>query len=150
MIKHLVVSNREVENTTYFQHSGILWDYLDKHPEVDTLIFAFWSWIVPAYILERYKVYGLHTGPLLEGKGKGGSPIDNLKALGVKITTLCAFEMTAEIDGGRVLLAMPLYLNCPKDLIIYRISQRLPMITDYITTKQPEIPETFKRLSDAK
>lgn len=142
----LVVSNREVEYTTYFKSPEELEAYLKLHPKVDTLIFSFWSWIVPNWMLETYKCYGLHTGPLLEGKGRGGSPIDNLQRLGVKITTLCAFEMNEKIDGGRVVLAIPLYINVKKDHVIWRITQLLPLIVSYITAKQPEIPEKFERV----
>lgn len=148
---YIVISNRRIENATYVKDPSELEALLKLTASYGTgpktLIFAFWSWIVPTWILEAYKCYGLHTGPLLEGKGKGGSPIDNLQALGVDITTLCSFEMNEKIDGGRVILAIPIYICKPKEEIIKDIDQNfLPAITDYITTEQPEIPEYFRRI----
>jgi methionyl-tRNA formyltransferase len=149
-LKLLVVSNRLIENASYFKNPEELERGLRDHLDPEAILFAFWSWKVPDWMLQRYKCYGLHTGPLLDGKGKGGSPIDNLKALGVEITTLCAFDMNSEFDGGKIRLAMPLYINVSKDHVIYRISQMLPVIVEYLTAKQPEIPEHFKRLPNVK
>jgi hypothetical protein len=143
----LVISNRRIENALYFACPEDLQVYLGQgETHIKTLIFAFWSWKVPDHILESYKVYGMHTGPLLEGKGKGGSPLDNLKALGVKWTTLCAFEMTSEIDGGRVVLAVPFNIEAEKDILIQQIDDSLPEIEAYLTVEQPEIPERFERI----
>lgn len=148
MENHLVISNRKIDNAAYFQNPDELEVYLRINPRA-TLIFAFWSWIVPKWMLETYKCYGFHTGPLLEGKGKGGSPIDNLKELGVKITTLCAFEMTEGIDEGRVRVAIPLRLHYPKSVLIQDIVSHIPIIVDYLLADQTAIPERFQRLENA-
>jgi methionyl-tRNA formyltransferase len=119
--------------------------YLADHPAIETLLFVYWKWKVPDEMLADYRCIGFHTGPLLEGRGRGGSPIQNLKALGVRITTLCAFEMTSEWDKGRVLLAVPLSIEGNMREIWERIYQRLPDMVDYLTTPQPRIPEFFTR-----
>src|SRR6185295_7474193 len=87
-MRPLVISNRRIENAEYFQNPEALETYLKLMPEFDTLVFVFWSWKVEKWMLDTYKCYGFHTGPLLERKGKGGSPIENLQALGVTWTTL--------------------------------------------------------------
>lgn len=149
IMSHLVISNREISNATYFESPEALEHYLDvwgDYNSIDTLVFAFWSWIVPSEMLKKYHCFGLHTSPLLEGRGKGGSPIENLQRLGVEWTTLCAFEMTNEIDGGRVRLAIPLCIKCKKEWIVDVIDDYIPNIVAYLTAKQPEIPERFKRV----
>lgn len=144
----LIVSNRHITNATYFENPHALGNHLQAHPEIDTLLFAFWSWIVPTHLLQQYKVYGMHTGPLLEGRGRGGSPIDNLKKLGVEITTLCAFEMTEKIDGGRVRVAIPINITPDKNYIITQIDFWIPRIMDYLIQPYEHIPETFKRIQN--
>ena len=146
----LVISNRKgVFNATYFKDPIELEAYLkiQRPGSVDTLIFAFWGWKVENWMLNTYRCFGLHTGPLLEGKGRGGSPIDNLQALGVFITTLCAFEMTDVIDGGRVKVAIPIRIDCTKESVISRINDHLPLITEYLAAVQPDIPERFNRIT---
>ena len=151
-MSHLVISNRKIKNATYFKDPSELTVFLEKEENghLEVLIFAFWSWIVPPWILDSYKCYGFHTGPLLEGKGRGGSPIDNLIKLGVNFTTLCVFKMNEVIDGGQVVLAIPVSLTQGKDFLIGWIDGFLPRIVDYLTEDRPEIPEKFRRLQDAK
>ncbi len=147
-MSHLVISNRKIDNAEYFKNPEELEIYLRVNPK-DVLVFVFWSWIVPKWMLDTYKCYGLHTGPLLEGRGKGGSPIDNLKALNIPITTVCAFEMTADLDGGRVRVAVPLRLKYPKQVLINDIDRMLPDIVDYLMVDNAVVPEKFTRLPDA-
>lgn len=142
---NLVVSNRVVSNAEYFKGPWELVNYLKRNPNIQKILFFCWSWIVPKEILDKYECYGMHTGPLLEGKGRGGDPIGNLQQLGVRITTLCAFKMTEKLDGGQVKVAIPFYLDGTKEELIERAAGYLPMISDYLFEKQPEIPETFKR-----
>lgn len=142
----LIVSNRHTLNTQYFNDPDALYDFLLASNDIETIVFVFWSWKVPNWVLIEYKCFGMHTGPLLEGKGKGGTPIENLKNLGVRITTLCAFEMNDTLDGGRVLVATPLYLEGTKDEIVDDIDKKVPLIVDFLTARQPEIPERFERI----
>jgi methionyl-tRNA formyltransferase len=143
----LIVSNRRIQNATFFESPASLEYFLNQHPEVKTLVFPFWSHIVSKEMLEKYDCIGLHIGPLLEGKGRGGSPIENLKELGVKWTTLCAFEMTEKLDGGKVRLAVPIDLRPAKSDIITFVDSMLPFILAYLLAQQPEIPEVFRRIS---
>lgn len=150
------ISNRQYEQLDYCASPEELDKFLEEKekiygyigPEYNKLLFVFWSWKVPKRILDRYDCYGCHTGPLLEGKGKGGSPIRNLKKLGVKVSTLCVFNMTEEIDGGPVKLAMPLYLDDTEGHII---SGRAQGICDYLEEwerTKDRIPVVFKRLPE--
>lgn len=138
----LIVSNRTIENAQYFPSPDALHSYLSKRPEIKKILFTFWSWKVPNEILHKYECYGMHTGPLLEGKGRGGNPIGNLKQLGVKITTLCAFKMTDKIDGGPVKVAIPIYLDDDINMVA---NECIPEIAEYLDAEQPEIPEFFRR-----
>ncbi len=142
---NLIVSNRRTPNTAYFENPEALKFHLASEPGITQLLFFCWSWIVPKEMLEKYDCYGMHTGPLLEGKGRGGDPIGNLQQLGVRITTLCAFKMTEKIDGGQVKVAIPIKLEGTKEDIIQKASMYLPEIAHYLFARQPEIPETFKR-----
>ena len=150
MNDYLVISNRPIQNATYFESPAGLELYLSQHPEIKILLFVFWRWIISKEMLEKYECIGFHSGPLLEGKGKGGSPIDNLKALGVEWTTLCAFNMTEKLDAGRIRLAVPMKITEAKMHIIKFIDSMLPYMVAYLIAKQPEIPEYFKRLSNVK
>lgn len=146
----LVVSNRpNISNSQWFAGPEMLEAYLKLHPEFDTLLFPFWSWKVEAWMLRTYRCYGLHTGPLLEKRGRGGSPINNLKALGIKWTTLCAFVMSDVFDGGSVKVAIPINVEPPKDEIIKLIDVLIPPIVSYLMQDNSAVPELFKRLPDA-
>lgn len=147
-MNYLVISNRLLNNLNYFRDPEALEEHLKQHLEIKTLIFVFWSWIVPKRVLKNYKCYGFHTGPLLEGKGRGGSPIDNLQKLGVEITTLCAFEMNEKIDEGRVILAVPIWIDRTKEEVINGIAWYASSMVSYIIEKQPDIPKVFKRLKN--
>lgn len=143
MSSTLIVGNRVTANTKYLKDPQALNSYLKSCPEIKKILFVFWSWKVPNEILDKYECYGMHTGPLLEGIGRGGNPIGNLRQLGVRITTLCAFKMTEKIDGGKVKLAIPIYLD--DEHLIDTIDDCVPEIADYLFTEQPPIPEFFKR-----
>jgi hypothetical protein len=133
-------------NAAHFDNPQALSDYLAAHPEVKTIVFVIWSWKVPPEMLKKYRCIGMHTGPLLEGKGRGGSPIRNLQALGVKWATLCAFEMTEKFDEGQVKVAIPIDLE---GQIIRQIDAYIPCIISYLTQVAPEIPAVFKRIKSA-
>lgn len=145
MTDYLVVSNRHIKNGVFFESPVSLSLYLSQNP-TKTLIFAFWSHIIKKDMLDAYQCFGLHTGFLLRNKGKGGSPIENLQKLGVRITTLCAFKLTEGIDDGPVELAIPMYIDTSKGEIVQFIDDMLPYVVDYLTAVQPEVPERFMRL----
>jgi folate-dependent phosphoribosylglycinamide formyltransferase PurN len=144
-VEFLVISNRRIKNAVFFESPVSLDLYLSQNP-TKTLIFAFWSHKVPKAMLDAYQCFGLHIGPLLRGMGKGGSPIENLKANNVKVTTLCAFKMTEGLDDGPVELAIPIYVDNTKEHIINFVDNMLPYITEYLVTPQVPLPERFKRL----
>lgn len=144
----LIISrNPEIKNASYFPSQNDLYTYLNnKHHE--KLLFVHWSWRVPDHILKLSKCYGMHTGPLLEGKGRGGSPIKNLIRLGIKWATLCVFEMTPEIDKGKVLIAIPISLSGTLSDIYARIDFFVPRIVEYLNQDNSTIPELFTRINE--
>jgi hypothetical protein len=145
-MKMLVVSNRVINNAQWFSGLEQLEHYLKTRDNIETLLFAFWSWRVPSILLNKYRCYGMHTGYLTEGKGKGGSPIDNLQRLGVRWAQLNVFEMNEGFDDGRVILACPIRVDVPKEQVIQDIDCKLESIIAYLTEKRPEIPERFQRI----
>ncbi len=129
----------------YFASPEALEVYLSKH-EVDRLVFVIWHWKVPTLTLVSYDCYGMHTGPLLQGKGKGGSPIRNLKKLGVKWATLCLFRMTDKMDAGEVLAAIPISIQGTEAETYRIIDDCLLDIRSFLNQPPIEIPEHFHRL----
>lgn len=143
----LVVSNRHITNAEYFSSPEELEYCLSKRPKIDTLLFAFWSWKVTPQMLRKYKCYGMHTGFLTIGKGKGGSPIDNLIKLDIRWAQLNVFEMNENFDDGKVILAIPIHISPSKDMMIQRIDQvYMPSIMRYLEQDISNVPERFKRI----
>jgi hypothetical protein len=142
----IISANPSIRNATHFHNPADLECFL-KDNYCQTLIFVIWHWKVPDWILTKYNCIGCHTGPLLEGKGKGGSPIRNLRALNVQYATLCAFTMTPNFDEGKVHVAIPISLEGTLEDVYRRIDIHIPRIVAYLTQPEIDIPEKFKRLS---
>lgn len=141
----VVTCNPAIKQASYFPTPVELYDFLSKTHQ-DQILFVHWSWRVPNYLLKLSKCYGMHTGPLLEERGRGGSPIKNLIALGVKWATLCTFEMTPEIDKGHVIAAIPISLEGSLEQIYERIDFYVPRIVEYLKQDNTIVPILFKRI----
>ena len=72
------------------------------HSKPDVVIFPHWSYLIPPAIYDVVPCIGFHLGDL--PRGRGGSPLQNLLVRGLYRTTLCAFRITGEMDGGPVYL----------------------------------------------
>jgi methionyl-tRNA formyltransferase len=83
--------------------------------------FADWSWKVPPVILGAVECVGFHAAPL--PSFRGGSPIQNQIARGIKTTTVTAFRMTEDLDAGDILLEAPLSLAGTLGQIFGRIER---------------------------
>lgn len=77
------------------------------HPRF--LFFLHWSWIVPPDIVDRWECVCFHMTDV--PFGRGGSPLQNLIARGVRETKLTALRMTGELDAGPVYMKEPLSLE---------------------------------------
>jgi methionyl-tRNA formyltransferase len=139
-----ITCTKNVKDAVYFASPEDLELHLNQNP-VDTLLFIVWHWKVKDHILQKYKCYGMHTGPLLEKKGRGPAPIKNLKALGVKWATLCVFSMTKEIDSGPIHAAIPISLEGSEVDVYDRITVNLPRIIGYLEQDLSSIPALFTR-----
>lgn len=147
----LVVSNRRIDNGEYFASPDDLWAHLGYgDTEVTHLLFPFWSWKVDTDMLKRWKCYGMHTGFMLDGKGLGGSPFDNLQKLGVKWAALNVFEMNEVLDGGKVRLAIPINIEGTKEDFIEQVDTAIPDVVSFLQQDISTVPERFMRLKEAK
>ena len=75
----------------------------------DIILFYSWSWNVNEQITKKFKSYMLHPSPL--PKFRGGSPIQNQIIRGIKKSKLTLFRMNNILDGGNILVQMPLSLE---------------------------------------
>ncbi len=64
----------------------------------DLVLFYGWSWILPAFLLERYTCLMLHPSPL--PLYRGGSPIQNQIIMGEISSKVSLFVITDELDAG--------------------------------------------------
>jgi methionyl-tRNA formyltransferase len=72
------------------------------------IFFLHWSWKVPDALVESRECVCFHMTDV--PFGRGGSPLQNLLARGIRHTKLSALRMTAQIDAG------PVY--CKKNLCL--------------------------------
>lgn len=85
------------------------------------IFFPHWSNIVPNEIINFTDCICFHESDL--PFGRGGSPIQNLIALGYKETSLSALKMTKEIDSGPIYLKKKLSLEGLGEEIYIRSSR---------------------------
>jgi methionyl-tRNA formyltransferase len=64
------------------------------------IFFLHWSWKVPDELIESRECVCFHMTDV--PFGRGGSPLQNLIARGIRHTRLSALRMTGEIDAGPV------------------------------------------------
>ena len=86
------------------------------------LFFLHWSWKIPSSILRRYECVGFHMTDL--PFGRGGSPLQNLIARGIRQTRMTAFRMNGQIDAGPIYLKENLSLKGSAEEIYLRASRK--------------------------
>lgn len=113
------------------------------------VFFPHWSWIIPSEIFENFECIIFHMTDL--PFGRGGSPLQNLIANGMKETKLSAIKCIKDIDAGPIYLKNPLSLNGTAEEILKRAAlEMIPMI-EYIVSNSPVpidqvgLPTSFKR-----
>lgn len=129
--KYWVASNRSFPKVMASNPEELDKLFLSWHPErPQRIYFPFWSWKVPANILNEYDCIGFHSAPL--PFGRGGSPIQNMIRLGHKTTEVCMFKMSKNYDEGDVLGRKEVLLTGTLADVIGRITNVIQdMIEDY-------------------
>jgi len=113
------------------------------------LFFLHWSLKIPQEIIDKYECINFHMTNL--PFGRGGSPLQNLIAKGLRKTTLSAHKMTSEIDAGPIYAKEPMSLEGNAGEIYVRSSFLAARMIKHIiannftTTPQKGIVVIFKR-----
>jgi methionyl-tRNA formyltransferase len=81
----------------------------DNNEEFRFVFFLHWSEKIPARVIDRWECVCFHMTDV--PYGRGGSPLQNLIALGHRDTVLTALKMTEDFDAGPVYLKHPLSLE---------------------------------------
>lgn len=107
------------------------WVFVETPDELDATLriaptprfvfFLHWSWIVPEQVVETFECVNFHMTDL--PFGRGGSPLQNLIALGHEDTVMTAFRMTRGLDEGPVYLKRPFSLGGGAEEIYIRSSR---------------------------
>jgi methionyl-tRNA formyltransferase len=119
----------------------------------DYVFFVHWSWRIPSAVFEPFECIGFHMTDL--PFGRGGSPLQNLIALGIKETRLSAFRIGAEMDAGPIYLKRPLQLAGSAEQVFERASAlAFDMIDEIVLhrvvpTPQVGAPVLFERRTPA-
>lgn len=120
-----------------------------KEIEPRYVFFPHWSWIVPDDILAAYECVCFHSTPV--PYGRGGSPIQNMIALGHEETVISALRMVKDLDAGPVYMQKPVSLLGGGDEMFLRISGIIAQMIADIIHRSPEPvaqtgdPVIFKR-----
>ncbi len=100
------------------------------------VFFLHWSWKVPEEILARAECVCFHMTDL--PYGRGGSPLQNLIARGVRRTQLTALRMTGELDAGPIYLQEDLSLEGGAEEIYIRATGLAAQMIERIVRQRPE------------
>ena len=113
------------------------------------IFFPHWSYLIPKEIFTSFECVIFHMTDL--PFGRGGSPLQNLIALGIGETKISALRCTQELDAGDIYLKKPLSLYGSAEEIFIRASDIIEtMIIEIIDKNYQPIPQTgevtlFKR-----
>ncbi len=108
-------------------------------PEV--IFFPHWSHIIPAEIFNRWECIVFHMTDL--PYGRGGSPLQNLIASGVRNTQVCALRVEEGLDTGPVYMRRPLYIGDGSAADIFNAASRLcfSMIREILAGQPSPVPQ---------
>ncbi|WP_240867967.1 hypothetical protein [Cylindrospermopsis raciborskii] len=105
------------------------------------IFFPHWSYLIPKEIFTPFECVIFHMTDL--PFGRGGSPLQNLIARGIKETQISALRCTEELDAGDIYLKRPLSLYGSAEEIFIRASGVIEeMIVDILTLKAQPTPTT--------
>lgn len=117
--------------------------------DVRYIFFPHWSNIVPEALLQSHECVCFHMADV--PYGRGGSPLQNLIALGHKDTMVTALRMERQLDAGPVYLKHPMSLaGSAADIFERATGIILKMIAEIVEREpipepQSGAPTVFKR-----
>jgi len=116
----------------------------------DYVFFPHWSWYIPPEIFTNYTCVIFHPSDV--PFGRGGTPIQNLIAVGYTETFISAIKATEELDGGDVFMKCKLSLLGGGEEILIRMHniifrEMIPFILKNKIIPKPQIGKVtaFKR-----
>lgn len=131
------------------KHYPGIWHLITDHRELTAekiklinpkfIFFPHWSHIVSNEILRITTCVCFHETNL--PYGRGGSPLQNLIALGHRETVVTALKMTEELDAGPIYLKTTLSLEGLAEEIFIRTSYIVAEMIKTIITKNPKPTE---------
>lgn len=128
---------------------GELQNLLEQSFQPRYIFFPHWSWKVPSEVFKRFECVCFHMTDV--PFGRGGSPLQNLIARGVRQTKLTALRMVEEMDAGPVYFKVPLDLSGSAQEIFQRATEpvfemvRLLVEQEPIPRQQEGEPVFFER-----
>lgn len=106
--------------------------------KIQKIFFPHWSYIIPAEVFSHFECVMFHMTDL--PFGRGGSPLQNLIAHGLKETKISAFRCEKGVDTGPVYLKKELSLEGTAREIFNRMVPIIENMIDEIIEKKP-IPQ---------
>lgn len=98
-----------------------------------------WSYIIPDEIFEKHECVVFHMTDL--PYGRGGSPLQNLIALGKEKTKISAIKVVKELDAGPIYLKKDLSLHGTAEEIFIRTNSIIKLMIIEIIDKDLEPKE---------
>jgi len=149
MVNYVVAAIKEWNIDAFKKHSVDLdgdWHIVGSPEELSIeflnktqpryIFFPHWSWLVPDEITDNYECVCFHMTDV--PYGRGGSPLQNLIALGHKDTKLTALRMVAELDAGPVYGKIDLSLEGSAQAIFERAAELVYDLIEKIISNEPE------------
>lgn len=146
-MNYLVATTKRWNIDAFHQHTSSLpgsWHLISQPEQLSEallnelqpamIFFPHWSWKVPKEIIDRYPCVCFHMTAL--PFGRGGSPLQNLIALGYRQTQLSALLMTDRMDAGPVYAKSTLDLSGSAQQIFERAAPIVYQLIDRIITEQ--------------
>ncbi|AWI03685.1 methionyl-tRNA formyltransferase [Clostridium drakei] len=136
--KYNVFIIKEKEEFTYEKVKNINPKYI---------FFPHWSWIIKKEIYINFNCIVFHMTDL--PFGRGGSPLQNLIACGIKNTKISAIKVEAGIDTGLIYLKEDLNLNGTADEIFIKASdiifnKMIPYIIENAIIPKEQVGEVIE------
>ena len=107
------------------------------------IFFPHWSHIIPSEIYNKFECVIFHMTDL--PFGRGGSPLQNLIARGIRKTKISALKCNEEVDAGPIYLKRPLSLHGSAEAIYQRATKEIEsMIVKILKTNPVPVPQKGK------
>lgn len=99
------------------------------------VFFLHWSWKVPKTLTDAIDCICFHVGRLPDERG--GSPVQNLIARGVRQSSLNALRMVDEIDAGPIYASWPVSLEGGGEEIFLRLTRTSLAMIEWMVDNRP-------------